>query len=234
MLDIKGKSILARQVDALQQSGIRHIAVVRGYKKEQVNLPNVRYYDNDAFEESGEIESLTRASAELAGPVVILYGDILFDRHILDRLLDSDADITIACDRSWPDTRGGREGAGADLVVESPAPRRHHRFLADEHLVRVSAIGAQLDPAGATAEFIGLVKLSTRGCQILGEVYRDLRAAGDASPVHEAKSLRTAKLTDLLQEVIRSGHGVASVGVYQGWLEVDTFDDYRRAWSEVE
>ena len=233
MLDVKGKSILARQVDALQQSGVRHVAVVRGYKKEQVNLPNVRYYDNDAFEESGEIESLLRAGAELSNPVVVLYGDILFDRHILDRLLESADDITIACDRSWPDTRGGRETSGADLVVESPAPRRHHRFLADEQAVRVSAIGARLDPAHATAEFIGMAKLSARGCQILGEVYRELHAQDAGAPVHEAASLKTAKLTDLLQEVIRRGHTVASVGVYQGWLEVDTFDDYRRAWSEV-
>jgi phosphoenolpyruvate phosphomutase len=232
MLDVKGKSILARQVDALQQSGVRHVAVVRGYKKEQVTLPNVRYYDNDAFEESGEIESLLRAGAELSGPVVVLYGDILFDRHVLDRLLESADDVTIACDRSWPDTRAGREASGADLVVESPPPRRHHRFLADERAVRVTAIGAQLDPSAATAEFIGMVKLSARGCQIFGEVYRELRAQSGA-PVHEAPSLRTAKLTDLLQEVIRRGHGVASVGVYQGWLEVDTFDDYRRAWSEV-
>ena len=42
-----------------------------------------------------------------------------------------------------------------------------------------------------------------------------------------------AKLTDLLQEVIRRGHVVTSVGVYQGWVEVDTFDDYKRAWTEV-
>jgi len=233
MLDVKGKSILARQVDALQQSGVRHVAVVRGYKKEQVNLPNVRYYDNDAFEESGEIESLLRAGAELSGSVVVLYGDILFDRHVLDRLLESADDITIACDRSWPDTRAGREASGADLLIESPAPRRHHRFLADELAVRVAAIGARLDPAEATAEFIGMAKLSARGCQILGEVYRELRAQDAAAPVHEASSLKTAKLTDLLQEVIRRGHAVASVGVYQGWLEVDTFDDYRRAWSEV-
>lgn len=233
MLDVKGKSILARQVESLRASGIRHIAVVRGYKKEQVNLPNVRYYENEAFDESGEVESLTRASAELSGPVVVLYGDVLFDRHILDRLLESTADITLACDRSWPDTRGGREDSGADLVIESPTPRRHHRFLADEQPVHVTAIGARLDPGAATAEFIGLIKLSTRGCQILGDVYRELRAADAASPVHEAATLRTAKLTDLLQEVIRRGHSVASVGVYQGWLEVDTFDDYRRAWSEV-
>ena len=57
--------------------------------------------------------------------------------------------------------------------------------------------------------------------------------SADDQPVHESPSLRTAKLTDLLHEVIRRGHPVASAGVYQGWLEVDTFDDYRRAWSEV-
>jgi phosphoenolpyruvate phosphomutase len=233
MLEVKGKSILERQVVALRQSGIRQIAVVRGYKKEQIALPNVRYYDNDAFEESGEIESLLRAGAELSGPVVVMYGDILFDRDILDRLLQSGDDIALVCDRSWPVTRAGREASGADLVVEAPTPRRHHRFLADEQPVHVGAIGALLDPALASAEFVGMVKLSARGCQILGEVYRELRDRGDDQPVHESASLRTAKLTDLLQEVIHRGHPITSVGIYQGWLEVDTFDDYRRAWSEV-
>lgn len=236
MLDVKGKSILERQVDALHQTGVRQIAVVRGYKKEQVTLPNIKFYDNDAFEESGEIESLLRAGAELAGAVVVMYGDILFDRSILERLLRSGDDITIVCDRSWPDTRAGRDQSGADLVVESPTPRRHHRFLEDEQVVTVSEIGQTLDPVRATAEFIGMAKLSPRGCQILGEVYRELRDRSERSeePVHESPSLRKAKLTDLLHEVIRRGHTVTSVGVYQGWLEVDTFDDYKKAWtSEV-
>jgi phosphoenolpyruvate phosphomutase len=233
MLEVRGKSILERQVEALRQCGVRQIAVVRGYRKEQMTLPNVRYYDNDAFEESGEVESLLRAGPELSGPVVILYGDILFDRNILERLLQSADDITLVCDRSWPDTRDGREASGCDLVLESPPPRRHHRFLADEQPVRVASIGQSIDPADATAEFVGMAKLSARGCRILGEVYRDLRRRGDDCRVHESPSLRTAKLTDLLQEVIRRGHAISSVGIYQGWLEVDTFDDYRRAWTEV-
>ena len=232
MLDVRGRTILERQVDALQQSGIRQIAVVRGYKKAQIALPNVRYYDNDAFEESGELESLLRAGAELSGPVVVMYGDILFDRNILERLLQSAGDITLVCDRSWPDMRASRDG-GSDLVVESPTPRRHHRFLADEQPVRVAAIGQAIDPAIATAEFIGMAKLSARGCQVLGAVYRELRERGETEAVHESPSLRTAKLTDLLHEVVLRGYPVASTGVYQGWLEVDTFDDYRRAWAEV-
>jgi phosphoenolpyruvate phosphomutase len=236
MLEVRGKSILGRQIDALQQCGVRQIAVVRGYKKEQVTLPNVRYYDNDAFEDSGELESLLRAGSELSGAVVVMYGDILFDRNIVERLLQSGDDITVVCDRSFPDTRARRDTTGCDLVIESPTPRRHHRFLADAHPVQVIAIGQLIDPAMATAEFIGMAKLSARGCQILGEVYRDLRSAHDRDPdrtIHESPSLKTAKLTDLLHEVIRRGHRVASVGIYQGWLEVDTFEDYRRAWTEV-
>lgn len=233
MLEVKGKSILERQIDALQQCGVRQIAVVRGYKKEQVTLPGVRYYDNDAFEESGELESLLRAGAELSGAVIVMYGDILFDRNILERLLQSADDITLVCDRSWPDTKAGRDVSGCDLVVESPTPRRHHRFLADAQAVRVTGIGQFVDPALGTAEFIGMTKLSARGCQIVGEVYRELKERGDGLPVHESPTLKTAKLTDLLHEVIQRGHAVASVGVYQGWLEVDTFDDYRRAWTEV-
>src|SRR5262249_930328 len=147
---------------------------------------------------------------ELSGPVVVMYGDILFDRNILERLLQSTDDITIVCDRSWPDTKAGRDGNAVDLVVETPTPRRHHRFLADAQPVRVAAIGERVDPSGATAEFIGMAKLSARGCQILGEVYRELRGRGE-SPVHEAASLRTAKLTDLLHELVQRGHGVASV-----------------------
>src|SRR5262249_35194649 len=161
------------------------ISVVRGYKKEQMTLPNVRYYDNDAFDVSGELASLLRASAELYGAVVVMYGDILFDRNILERLLQSADDITIVCDRSWPDAKNGRQSTGADLVTESPRPRRHHRFLADVQPVRVTAVGQLIDPALATAEFIGMAKLSTRGCQILGEVYRELRERADGQPVHE-------------------------------------------------
>src|SRR5881396_4118360 len=51
LLDIKGKTILERQVAALHDCNIKQIALVRGYKKEAITLPNLRYYDNDRYEE---------------------------------------------------------------------------------------------------------------------------------------------------------------------------------------
>ncbi len=46
-------------------------------------------------------------------------------------------------------------------------------------------------------------------------------------------SLERAAFTDILQEIIDCGGKVACVDTYKGWLEIDTFEDYRRAWAKV-
>ena len=37
----------------------------------------------------------------------------------------------------------------------------------------------------------------------------------------------------MLREMIDRGEELTSVDVYKGWCEVDTFEDYRRAWETV-
>jgi phosphoenolpyruvate phosphomutase len=32
---------------------------------------------------------------------------------------------------------------------------------------------------------------------------------------------------------VERGETVACVDVYKGWLEVDTFEDYQRAWAAI-
>src|SRR5262249_19324843 len=87
MLDVKGKTLLERQVASLGQAGIRDVTIVRGYKKEQVSVAGARLVDNDRFRETGELYSLLCAGDALAGPVVVLYGDIVFEQSVLERLL---------------------------------------------------------------------------------------------------------------------------------------------------
>ena len=59
-------------------------------------------------------------------------------------------------------------------------------------------------------------------------------SAGTADqPFHEAPQFSQASLTDLLQEMIDRGRPVHAVEIYKGWLEVDTFEDYRRAWAKL-
>ncbi len=85
MVNIQGTPILSHIVDAYNAVGIKDIVVVRGYKKEAVNLPNLTYVDNDDFAETGELDSLLKALRSRKGPAqstIISYGDVLFNKYI--------------------------------------------------------------------------------------------------------------------------------------------------------
>ena len=236
MLDIKGKTILERQVEALNAAGVKDIAVVRGHQKGAIRYPNLRYYDNEHWATTGEVASLMTAQDELRGPVVCLYGDVIFDDAILGRLLRAQGDVVIAVDRAFYDNvRAGNDALPPrphDLVVTEEPPVSGYRFVPSSSGAAVRRIGQTLAPEEAHGEFIGLVLLSERGAALVREVHAEL-AGSHRGRFHEAESLSRATLTDLLQELIDRGHTVACVDVYKGWMEVDTFEDYRRAWSEI-
>lgn len=236
MLEVKGKSILERQVEQLMAGGVREIVVVRGYQKEKINLPNLRYYDNDDYVQTGEVASLFEAGRELFGRTLILYGDILFDQSILDRLLSARGEIILVVDRSWPEHAESFQASGRgkpDLVLTEHPPRAGLRFLSSEREDRVVRIGQSIPPKSAHGEFIGMALLSEKGISSLRETYDKAIKRHGRIRFHESPSIRKAKFTDLLQEMIGRGHEVDCIDVYKGWMEVDTFEDYRRAWSEV-
>jgi phosphoenolpyruvate phosphomutase len=231
MLDIKGKSILGRQVEVLNNCGVKNIAVVRGYKKDAVDLPNLRYYDNDDYAASGELWSLLAARKEHGGPFLLLYGDILFEEGHLQKLLKSPADITILVDRAWNEAGPQKDRGIPDLVVLEDAQEAGYRFVGAERPHRVKRISSRLADEGH-GEFVGIAMFSDKGARTVREVIGALEHE-HKGPLHDAPSLREAKFTDLLQELIDRGHDVQAVDVYKGWLEVDTFEDYRRAWALI-
>ena len=234
MLDIKGKSILERQIEVLNACGVKDVAVVRGYKKEAIKLPNVRYYDNDEYASTNELVSLFRAGKELAGPFLFLYGDILFERGHLEKLLKSPADISLLVDRSFAEAGRPDEGRGApDLVVLEDAQEAGYRFVSADAPHKVARVGRTIAAKQAQGEFVGLAMFTAKGARALTDCYGQLSEARLAGAFHEAASLRDAGFTDLVQELIDRGTDVQAIDVYKGWLEIDTFEDYRRAWALI-
>lgn len=236
MLEVRGETIIERQIRALRAAGVNDISIVRGYRKESINLSGVRYFDNDRYEQTGELESLFRAEAAMAGRFVFLYSDILFEPLVLEKLLRTETDIAVLVDRSWPDavrTGAERPPARPDLVITTSPPVDHHRFVAREGGSTLVRIGQQLLPDTAHGEFVGLALFSAPGARVLLDTYADI-VARDPRPFHEAPSVGLASITDILQELVDRGHSVSCVDIYKGWIEIDSFDDYRRAWAEVQ
>jgi phosphoenolpyruvate phosphomutase len=237
LLDIKGKTILERQVEILRQCGIQDITVIRGYQKDRIQLPDVRYYDNDDYETTGELYSLFCAREEIKGPFIFLYSDILFDAAVLQKLLRSQEDISLVADRSWPEVYGAqnvRQAHPTDFVITRNPPASGVRFLpVDEEQDTILKIGQQIDPALVHGEFIGLARFSQKGAETLKAVYDESLKRFARTRFHEAENIRKAAFTDIVQELIQQGHKVACDHIYKGWMEVDTFEDYQKAWAQI-
>jgi phosphoenolpyruvate phosphomutase len=227
MLDVKGKTLLERQVESLEAGGIRDVTVVRGYKKDQVRVGGARLVDNDRYGETGELYSLFRAGDALGGPVVVLYGDIVFDASVLERLLRTTGDVAIVVDRAFPDSlrAGHATRKRADLVL-TDTPPGGRRWVAPEGGSRVVRIGPEVTPEEAHGEFIGLAAFSAKGAARLREVHAELVA-------ERTEGLERASLTHILQAMSDRGAEVTAVEIHKGWMEIESFDDYRRAWREV-
>lgn len=87
LLEIGGKTIMERQLEVLRQCGIDDIVVVKGYKREMINYPGVRYYENTDYENNNILSSLFYAQSEMDDDFVFSYSDIIVEPSILEKLL---------------------------------------------------------------------------------------------------------------------------------------------------
>ncbi|MCB9707335.1 MAG: isocitrate lyase/phosphoenolpyruvate mutase family protein [Myxococcales bacterium] len=232
MLDIRGKTLLERQIEVLNSCSIKDIVVVRGYLKDRIDVPNIRTYDNDDYKDTGEAVSLFKADKELSKRVVVLYGDVLFERSVLEKLLRSPSDITIAVDRSVTERS---DHSKRDLVsLDVPrADKATDRFFTSDAPSRVTQIGTSIQPDKASGEFVGMMMLTEHGCRIFRESWHSALKKPAAKPYHEAERVQDAKLTDVLQDIVDQGGDVHAVDIYKGWTEIGSFDDYKRVWASL-
>jgi phosphoenolpyruvate phosphomutase len=210
MIEIAGKPLLERTVETLNHLGVKEITVVRGYQKAAVNLPGLKFVDNDEHERTQEVFSLAVGLRKLSGAVLVAYGDVLFQKFIAMHLFESDADFCIAVDAAWRD-RTDRSGY-RDLVTTD---RAFHwsSFDAPSHL---QAMAPDLPDAQVHGEWMGLLRMSAAGVARLQGLFKELEA--DAS-------FRTMRMAELLSLLVARGLKVEVAYVRGHWLDVDDMHD---------
>ncbi len=210
MVDIAGKPLLEHIAETYRSLGLKEIAAVRGYRKDAVTLPNLKYFDNDQYASTQEVSSLAAAADFIEGDLLVSYGDVLFKKYIAMELLERDDDIAIVVDANHADSRN--KGRVADLVsCSQPYSRR-------AFLDKVTLRQFRPESAGeAHGEWTGVVRFSPRGAAALKAKLAALAAEPD--------KLRVMKMPDLLQAMMRDGHEVRVIYTTGHWLDVDTVDD---------
>ena len=214
MLEIRGKSILERQTELLKRCGVDRVAVVTGYKDDRVRLPGIVKFRNPRYRDTGMLYSLFRAESQMAGKFIFLYGDVLFDALVVEKLLKTRHDITLIVQRSTPKhpLLNGRKKAERDWVVTRE----------EGGAVQISQIGHRIGAERANGEFAGIAYFSQAGAQKFRGAYRRMPPAA-----------RDGQFTDLIQALIDRGQKVHALAITGGWIDIDSFEDYQKAWETV-
>jgi len=222
LLEVSGKTILQRTLDAFNEVGIKNISIVRGYKKELINFSGIKYYENLDYKNNNILHSLFYAEPAMEDSFIFSYSDIIYESNVLAKLKESDADISIVVDCSWRDAYIGRDKhpiTEAELIKAVDGS--------------VTKIGKNVvSTKEASGEFIGIAKFSKVGANILKNEFNRLKHIYKDSlgcNFQNAKSFKKAYFTDMAQELVDRGYKIAVVEINGGWHEIDTHQDLERS-----
>ena len=220
MLDFGGKTLLQRQLSSYKNNNIEDISIVRGYKKNKINYKHIKYFDNNDYKNNNILNSIFYGEEVINGNIIISYSDILFEPFVVKRALDSDHDISVIVDVDWRDYYIGRKDhplSEAENVI----------FNSNNEVVKIGKIASEKEEVHG--EFIGMIKLNHRGCEILKQNFHRVKKLYWNKPFQRAKIFQKAYLTDMIQELVDIGIKVHCVIIERGWKEIDTVEDYKKA-----
>ena len=216
LVDVNGSSIIERQLALLRKNSILDIVIVTGPHSEKFDFSDVNYVNDKNFKEHDQLGSLMCAKDSLADDVIILFTDIIFEESILEQILESKYDVTIAVDMNWEELYRNRKNNSfndADkVIIENGEASRIFKKMKEN------------DKNFIMGEFIGLMKLSQNGARQFREEYEKLEFSHSGN-FHDAESLQTAKLIDILQDLIEKQIKVNVVSITGKWCEIDTAED---------
>ena len=219
LLQVGGKTILKRTLEALRANGIERIAVVRGYCSQLIDYPNVTYYENRKYRDNNILRSLFYAEREMDDDFIFSYSDIIFISEIVAKLIECKAEITLTVDVNWRQRYQGRDlhpFSEAELVK-----------LKNGGVIRIGK--EVVNPDEAHGEYIGLAKYTKSGAQAIKTAYHRIADERPAAPFQRAASLDKAYMSDIIQELIDNGKLVYSSDIEGGWMEIDTPQDLEKA-----
>ena len=219
MVNLFGKTLLEWQVSVFKKCGITDISIVTGYRSELIDLPGLEFFQNKKFETTNMIESLFCASEKLNKSTIVSYGDIIFEKRILDKLLESKHDISVVIDKDWRKQW--------DIRFQNPLDHAESlRLNKNDDILDIGKKVQDIDEI--SGQYIGLMKFQNEGIDIIKDFYHKCKEYSDknSNPLNSSLPFEKSYMTDFLQGLINSNFNLKAVIIENGWLELDSVNDY--------
>jgi L-glutamine-phosphate cytidylyltransferase len=214
LVKINERSLLDRQLEVLESFSFNTISIVTGYLAEKIEREGIKKYLNDRFSETNMVYSLFCAENAMNDEIILSYGDIVYSREILKKLVESTHDISVVVDLDWEEYWRER----------CDDPLDDAETLKIDQEGKIIEIGqTPKDISDIEGQYIGLMKFSLKGIKILKNIYNSAKKTGFL----DGKQYEKAYMTDLLQAVINDGHCVMPIFINGAWVEIDSVSDLK-------
>ena len=209
LIELNNKPILNYQIDVLNKTGIKDISVVSGFKKEKFKIPNVKLFFNSKWKSTSSLFSLWKAKENLAN-TIISFGDIIYSEKLiktLSQVSQNIEDIVILCDNSWMnDSKDRNYYTGVKCRIFK------NKNIFKENIFKVLKLKTNLNKKDANGEFVGLLKVSTKGSLIFKKHLNHL---------NKSNKLKGMTLENFINYLIEKNEKVYAKYVDGGWLDID-------------
>ena len=212
LVELFGKSIINKQLEILKSSNIKNINIVTGFKSNLLNNLNLNTYHNKDFEKTNMVFSMFKAfdlfdSNET--DLIVSYGDIIYEKGNLDKLINSKSPVSIMVDQNWRNLWS--------LRFDNPLDDAE-TMIFDNNL-NIIELGKKTDNYSyIQGQYTGLIKFDKNYLKKIKDIYIEIQN----SNLIDYKNMY---MTDFLQLIINQKIKVSATLVKGGWLEIDTEKD---------
>ena len=208
MVELRGKTLLDWQLEALRAAGICEIAIVTGYKRELLADQGLIEFHNSRWAQTNMVSSLACAETWLQQePCIVSYSDIFYSPTAVKSLMTCKASLAVTYDPNWLKLWTERFG---DPLLDAET----FRLTSADTLAEIGNKPKSVDDV--QGQYMGLLRFTPEGW---AEVVR-LRSAltpEQCDKVH---------MTNTLQQVIDADRVSIYALPYTGeWGEVDSSED---------
>ena len=212
LVKLEGTPILEYQLEIFEMCGINDITLVAGYKKNKLDYLSKEIILNLKFNSTNMLYSLYCALDKIKGDVLISYGDSVFDKSIINKMILSKNDISIASDLRWKEYWKSRYLDPLSDLETFKVNNNGFIELLGEKAFSYDQIEGQ---------YIGLIRLNSNGSKTFS---KELKYFFSKKIVNK-KPFKDAYLTDFLQALIIKDIKLKAVGVSGNYIEIDTVED---------
>ena len=206
MLDVDGRALIDRELDALAACGVFDVTIVVGYQHERLRQhlgTRVRFIENERYKETNSLYSLWLAREQLADGAVVMNSDILVSQPLMAKLIDAPVEDAVLVDTN------------SMLAEEEMKVKIWQGFAID--------FSKELAPWDADGENVGILTFGARGGRRLVEHLDRLIAAGEVNAWAPMAFRAVAQEWPL--------RAIATDGL--PWTEIDFPEDLERARQMV-